>query len=347
MRRHVCIALTILVTYAALALSGGAPARAQNTSDKAAAEALFDRGLSLMREGKYEEACQRLEQSQSIERGIGTMLYLAECYEKLGRTASAWALFREASSLAQAQGQLERAEAGKRRAEKLEKSLSRLVVIVPAESRVAGLSISDNGAPMAQGAWGIALPVDPGLHRIEASAPGYLRWSSEVRIGTQASQSELRVPALEVDPDAQVASGPPEPALQSASPQRAAATSPAGQPAEPQGMSTQRIVGLAISGAGVLAIAAGAITGGLAIKKNNDSKDLTDAAGCTSRTCETDSEKAVHLANASTALWSVGGALVVGGLVTYLLGLKQDKRRTDVALGVSRGGASVRVGGVF
>src|SRR5262245_55428497 len=94
-------------------------AEAQVTpAEKAAAEALFDRGLTLLREGKLQEACANLEQSQAIERGIGTMLYLAECYEKSGRTASAWALFREASSEARASRQTERAEAGRQRADR-------------------------------------------------------------------------------------------------------------------------------------------------------------------------------------------------------------------------------------
>src|SRR5262245_35365409 len=92
-------------------------AGAQSTAgDKAMAESLFDRGLQLMRDGKYPEACSQLEQSQSIERGIGTLLYLGECYEKLGRTASAWATFREASSAARAEGQADRAKVGSTRA---------------------------------------------------------------------------------------------------------------------------------------------------------------------------------------------------------------------------------------
>src|ERR1700712_2438459 len=116
--------------FAVCWLTGSAQAQV-TASDKATAEALFDRGLALLREGKLEEACARLEQSNAVEHGIGTMLYLAECYEKSGRTASAWALFREASSEAQAAGQVERAVAGRQRAERIEPTLSRLTVEVP------------------------------------------------------------------------------------------------------------------------------------------------------------------------------------------------------------------------
>jgi len=57
---------------------------------------------------------------------VGTLLYLAECLEKSGRTASAWATFREASSAARASGQAERARIGQERASKLESRLVRL-----------------------------------------------------------------------------------------------------------------------------------------------------------------------------------------------------------------------------
>jgi len=47
-------------------------------AEKAAAEALFDRGLTLMREGKLPDACASFEQSQAIERGIGTREVIAD-----------------------------------------------------------------------------------------------------------------------------------------------------------------------------------------------------------------------------------------------------------------------------
>ena len=75
------------------ALSRIQPASAQ---DKAAAEALFDEGKRLFLDKKFAEACPRFEASERIDPGIGTLLFLADCYENVGRVASAWATFREA-----------------------------------------------------------------------------------------------------------------------------------------------------------------------------------------------------------------------------------------------------------
>src|SRR5580765_1680975 len=85
-------------------------ARADEASDKAAAEGLFDEGRRLMAEGKYDEACPKLEASQRLDPGVGTMLTRADCLEKRGKTASAWAQLREASSAAHKAGSLEREE---------------------------------------------------------------------------------------------------------------------------------------------------------------------------------------------------------------------------------------------
>jgi len=57
----------------------------------AVAEELFDQGRRLSGIGRYAEACAHFANSERLDHGVGTLLNLADCYEKNGQTASAYA----------------------------------------------------------------------------------------------------------------------------------------------------------------------------------------------------------------------------------------------------------------
>lgn len=331
--------------WVCLACSFAAGAQAQvSAGDKAAAEALFDRGLALMREGNFEEACARLEQSQAIEHGIGTMLYLAECYEKSGRTASAWALFREASSEARAGGQLERAEAGRQRAERLEPTLSRLIIEVPASNRVTGLEVTRNGTPVPLGVWGEALPVDPGNQQIEARAPGYVEHVQVIEIEKGPGTWRIEIPLLAPAP---AVAGAPEPALGGEALAEAPAPMTSAPPPAPpkRGLSTQRIAGLVVGSAGVALLAVGGGFGIRTIKKKQDADDLCgDGDRCASQAGIDANDDAWRASRVSSVGVAGGAALLAAGLITYFT---DSERETKVAFAVDLQSASINLGGVF
>ena len=55
------------------------------------AEDLFAEGKALIAEGRTEEGCAKLAESEKLEHGLGVRFQLAMCREQMGRTASAWA----------------------------------------------------------------------------------------------------------------------------------------------------------------------------------------------------------------------------------------------------------------
>ncbi len=78
-----------LRVYWLVSLVSAAPAHAQ-AEDRAAARALFDEGRQLMAAERYDAACPKFEAARKLAQSTGVLLNLGECYERLGRTASAW-----------------------------------------------------------------------------------------------------------------------------------------------------------------------------------------------------------------------------------------------------------------
>src|SRR5262245_29076470 len=115
-------ALMLVALGLVAAASAGEPSR----EAAAAAEAAFDEGKRLAAKRLYEEACAKFEESQRLAPASGTLLNLADCYERLGRTASAWATFRAAAAEARARGKAARDEEARARAAALEPRLSKL-----------------------------------------------------------------------------------------------------------------------------------------------------------------------------------------------------------------------------
>lgn len=326
---------------AAAALLVAAPAAwAQSPADKAAAEALFDEAKRDMEAGRHAEAARKLEASQKLDAGVGTLLYLADAYEKSGRVASAWATFREAAYSAKAIGQADREKIARARAAELEPKLYRLKLVPPA-SEPAGLEIRRNGAPVAKELWGSAVPVDPGSYVIEASAPGKKPWSTTYEVPAGAGAHAIDVPALEAAP------APPAPA-----PTPAAAAPAAPAPKADEAASdgtTQRVVGGVIAGVGVVGIAVGAIFVGDALSKDAEADEHCEGTRCRDLEGQALSEDARSAADLSTVFFGVGAAALVGGVVLYLAAPSAPHRTSasrwatvTPAVGARSGGLSLR-----
>ncbi|MGD0527987.1 MAG: hypothetical protein ABSE49_22830, partial [Polyangiaceae bacterium] len=196
-----------LLGLALAALTPSRPAAAQATADPAAAEALFGEAQRLEAAGKYAEACPKFAESLRLDSGIGVMLYLADCWERVERTASAWAQFREAEDLATRLGD-KRAAAAHQRAAILEPRLARLVIHVAPGADVAGLELTRDTTPMGPAQWGVPVPVDPGPHTIVMSAPGKKTRTASVLVTAGGAPTVFDLAPLDDQPTAASGAAP-------------------------------------------------------------------------------------------------------------------------------------------
>ncbi len=173
----------------------GVPARAQ--SDSARAEILFQEGMRLVEQKRLPEACPKLAESQRLDPALGTEFRLAECYEGLGRFASAWALFVDVGDRSDSQGMVPQRQKARQRADAIEPKLAWLTLVVPPEvAALPGLAILCDDAPIQSASFGVALPLDPGPHRVSAVAPGKLAWASGVTTAAPGERAVLTIPSL-------------------------------------------------------------------------------------------------------------------------------------------------------
>lgn len=263
------------------------PAAAQ---DAASAQALFEEGRTLMQRQKYDLACAKFAESQRLGPASGTLLNLGECNAKQGKTASAWAAFKEAIAAAQSAGQKDREAFAKERAAELEGSLMKLTVTVVAET-TQELVVKRDGIVLNRPAWGTAVPVDPGPHVVEASAPGKKPFKATVEASPTERSREVVVPALE---DA------------------AAASAVTGK-----SLWTQRNIGIGVAGVGVVAVAVAAIVGVSAISTNDEAKDHCRDGNLCDQTGLDLLDSARGKAATSTVFFVVGVLAMGGGAILF------------------------------
>jgi serine/threonine-protein kinase len=341
--------LATAALLAALGLFAAEPAHAQDASGKAAAEALFESGVQLMKAGRFAEACPKLETSQRVDPGVGTLLYLAECYERLGRTASAWATFREAESLARASNQADRARTAQARAQKLEPELSYLTVSLAPEARIEGLVVRRGATVVLPGLYGVAAPVDPGVVEIDAGAPGHRRYSAQVKVGPRAKEV-VTVPKLEAEPAAEpLPASPPAPGLapsvSSGSTEGAPSSVRTDSPPESEPDHTLAYV---VGGVGIIGIGIGSYFGLRAISKNSDAEAFCKPGNACTQEGLNLTEEADNAATISNIGFALGGAALATGVVLYFMAPGGDETTAlRVAPAVAKNGAGLSVGGTF
>ena len=180
----------------ALVLSTAASATAQSSGDQAAAEALFKQGRDLMASGHLAEACPKLAESQRLDPGTGTLLNLATCYERNGQLASAWVTYKEAATAAQKPTSPSARSSRDARPPSSSPSCRPSQSWYPPPRTDPTCRYRRDGEAIGRPGWGVPIPVDPGVHSVEARRAGRKAWQGQASIEGVAAQASLEVPPL-------------------------------------------------------------------------------------------------------------------------------------------------------
>jgi len=255
-------------------------------------------------------------------RTFGILLNIAECQEKLGRTASAWATWREAHAVASEGHKADDEMMAAERQKALESGLSRLAIVVPREADLAELEVRRDGVVVPREAWGRPIAVDPGPHAVESLAPGRKTRNLDVLVRGNGDQKSVTIAPLEADrtPPATPASSTIGPAAQPSmsAPTKETPTSPTALAADGSsgGVSGQRVAGWILGGFGVAGVGAG-IAIALAGQGQHNDAVATDLAGNLSQAQGMEAQ-ANTMKTIGYATIGGGGAFLVTGLVLAL-----------------------------
>jgi hypothetical protein len=263
------------------------PARVASADRQSTAAALFEQGIKDLQAGNTAAACKELADSVAAWPDSGAKGALAECNTALGRTGSAWELWKDLATSAPTAELRNDAAAN---AAKLEPRLARAQFHIRG-SAPADLVVKLNGKRVsAQSTTPIA--VDPGALVVDATGSGLAPWS-HTYTAAEATTTEI---AISLDE------------LRGSDPDRA--------------RRSRHVLGMSIGGGGVALLATGAVLGLIA---RADWERARDACMGNTGQCPTsavlkaqqDHDSAQKAALLSEIAFGAGAAAVAAGLVIY------------------------------
>jgi hypothetical protein len=308
-------------------LATGSAARADRISD---AEDLFRRAKALMAQNKHEEACPLLGESYRLDPGMGTLLNLALCHERIGKTASAWGEFRavEQQARAAAPPNESRAQLAREHADKLQPRLSRVKIVVPPDARVPGLVVKVDGEAKGEPLWA-GVPVDPGTRVVEASATNKKPLVMNVKVDDEGVLRTVTIPVLADAPLAMPASTPD-----------ARAGAGLDEVEEYASIRARRTTGFVIGGIGLATLAVGAVFGVAGIVNDNEAKKCSPCVRGSSDASASDqaTDRAfvfANISNVTVPLGAIGAA--VGAYLVLTAGPSRKVAVVPVTTATSAG----------
>jgi tetratricopeptide (TPR) repeat protein len=147
-------------TTLVLVLAVASPAAAQPSE----ADDAFKKARELFKAGQYAQACEQFERSQELDPQLGTQFNLAQCDEKIGKLATALALYKQ---VATRDTNAERRKFAADLAAKLTRRVPKIVVSIAGDPD--RLKVELDGKPLAPN---VASTVDLGTYKLVVTANG-------------------------------------------------------------------------------------------------------------------------------------------------------------------------------
>lgn len=274
----------------ALVLMGGSTDAFAN--DPSAADALFQTGKQLIAEKKYAEACAKFDASYKLDPTLGTLLNLADCYEKAGRFATSWATWGTALERAQREKD-PRADYAKERRDALTPRLPKVVIRV--YGMMPGIEVFWDDAKLPPGAFGTDIPTDVLEHKVLVRRDdGVVLLERTIQVHEDGRKTEVPLDIVALNRE-----------HPRANPQQSPSSAPFG---------TQSSTGIVIGavGAAALLTAAGLELGAL-VERN----DANDSGSCVNGFCTPNGIESIEKAKAYAA---AGQWVGLGGMIAFSVG---------------------------
>ena len=290
-------------------IATSSPGASAQDAKSDAAEALFEQARDLVGSGKLAEACDKVAASNALEPGVGTLLYLGDCYERTGRFASAITTFRQAGALAREREDNERAHVAEVRSAALQPRTPKLELRVAKKAELPGLQITLNGTPIAQKSWNVPQFEDAGVYEVRVAAPGFEPFSSKIELRNgDSAVAVLPIPRL-----VELGRGP----VQS---EQGASASPAAMPEDEPSWLDQETLGLMLGGAGILLAGTTGVLAAFASSSNQDSYEFCnpDAQNQCNPEGVSLRKAAQDMATIATITGIAAAATLAGGVVLYV-----------------------------
>lgn len=322
-RRHL-IPWTLAIVWLFCPTSAMA-GRTQDDAARAAARSAGYEGIKAFQNGDMATAVDKLGRAYAVVKVPTLGLWYARALAKTGNLVEAHERYQEVTRLEVKEGKVKEQKQAQTdaaaEADALKPRIPTLTLSVPGATDGCEVSLDGTGIPM--NLMGLAMPVNPGAHRIRATQNGEVTETNLTLAEGEMKALELKLTSSAANAAVTAGGGSSASSPLGAAPSSAPDRSSAG--------STQKTIGWIALGVGGVATVTGAISGILVLSKRGQ---LDDSQSCRGTVCTTEQHENISSYNQMRSISTAGFVVGVVGLgvgTTLLLTVPKPKHSTVTA----------------